>query len=257
MALPQGVPDFVGGDPELVEVILDFPAPVTRALGAEGVETCVDFVGLWGTAEAFLQFFQAHLGYVPDAELRMDAARGWSRIAARARQQKASAVTVVPAQRLSVYPCAPAEPTPASSRDTAVVRRLVTAGGAVQDGPALTSVPVPQEPWSREEAAKQVKLDQLFNLLLQYVVDVSEIGIPAHDLADPVARRGVRDTLLHAASRLSGARIGALVSSFKRWVRFCNDHGWDPRQPTPYQVATFLQSVTRGGRPLRPPCMPL
>ena len=247
MALPQGVPDFVGGDPELVEVILDFPAPVTRALGAEGVETCVDFVGLWGTAEAFLQFFQAHLGYVPDAELRMDAARGWSRIAARARQQKASAVTVVSAQRLSVYPCAPAEPTPASSRDTAVVRRLVTAGGAVQDGPALTSVPVPQEPWSREEAAKQVKLDQLFNLLLQYVVDVSEIGIPAHDLADPVARRGVRDTLLHAASRLSGARIGALVSSFKRWVRFCNDHGWDPRQPTPYQVATFLQSVTRGG----------
>ena len=105
MALPQGVPDFVGGDPELVEVILDFPAPVTRALGAEGVETCVDFVGLWGTAEAFLQFFQAHLGYVPDAELRMDAARGWSRIAARARQQKASAVTVVSAQRLSVYPC--------------------------------------------------------------------------------------------------------------------------------------------------------
>jgi len=99
----------------------------------------------------------------------------------------------------------------------------------------------------REDLAKQAKLDLLFHALLDFVLDPAELGIDPALLQDPLGSARVRETLLHGAQRLSTPRLGALVSSFRRWVKFCQESGWEPNRPKPFELASFLHSVSQGG----------
>ena len=66
---------------------------------------------------------------------------------------------------------------------------------------------------------KQAKLDQLFVLVVENVVDLAELQMTPAKLADPMARQAFKNTLMTGASRLSGQRLGAL-SSHKVLVAF-------------------------------------
>ena len=52
---------------------------------------------------------------------------------------------------------------------------------------------------------------------------------------------------MSAASRLSVHRLGMLVSSYRRWLRFCAAVDADHRNPSSLQLASFLKKITEGG----------
>ena len=53
--------------------------------------------------------------------------------------------------------------------------------------------------------------------------------------------------MLHGAVRLSTQRLGTLISSFRRWVKFCEERQWLPNASKPFQLASFLYCVGQGG----------
>ena len=230
--------------PELKEVLLDLPAPVLNALGAEGVETASDLVGLYPHVDAFLDHISSTMRARVDADAALEMAGVWTRVARMARAPTKHAVDVIAAHRLSVFPSQPLTPAEPAAKP-ARMKHLV-AGGSGQSLPT-TIVEGQDAKMVKDEAVKQNKLDLLFHILLEYVIDLAELGVQEQDLRDPVARQGVRDTVLHGASRLSTQRIGSLVSSFRRWARHCQTKGWNLQSPKPFELASFLRSVSQGG----------
>ncbi|CAJ1330278.1 unnamed protein product, partial [Effrenium voratum] len=230
--------------PELKEVLLDLPAPVLNALGAEGVETASDLVGLYPHVDAFLDHISSTMRARVDADAALEMAGVWTRVARMARAATKHAVDVIAAHRLSVFPSQPLTPAEPAAKP-ARMKHLV-AGGSGQSLPT-TIVEGQDAKMVKDEAVKQNKLDLLFHILLEYVIDLAELGVQEQDLRDPVARQGVRDTVLHGASRLSTQRIGSLVSSFRRWARHCQTKGWNLQSPKPFELASFLRSVSQGG----------
>ncbi|CAL1126534.1 unnamed protein product [Cladocopium goreaui] len=108
--------------------------------------------------------------------------------------------------------------------------------GTGSAGSTVVSGPGPAPASTKADVAKQTKLDLLFHLLVDYVLDLQELGIDTALLADPLGRTKVRETVLHGAQRLSTQRLGALISSFKRWVKFCEERQWAPNAPKPFQL---------------------
>ena len=241
--------------PELQELLVELPPVLIAALGSEGIETAADLVGLYPNVDAFLDVLREVTGHTVRAEMNMDTARVYSRLVAQAREARRIAVQTVVAARESVYPSVPASQLASAPASSARARPLVGLGTG-QAGVHTTSSPAPLAAQA-EEAAKQVKLDALFGILLEYVLNIAELGITQASLDDPLQRQEVRDTILHGAARLSTARLGHLVSSFRRWLRFCAERSWDPRSPKPFQLASFLHSVSRGGQLQRRLCMRL
>eukprot|EP00435_Cladocopium_sp_Y103_P019698 s1670_g4.t1 len=153
--------------------------------------------------------------------------------AARERQSSVS-VSTRPASPLA------ADTKPAGSGNK--VRRLLTTG-LPAEGVTLQTAAAQQSPHAKEDATRLHKVSQLFDLLLEHVLVLPELGVTVEQLADPMVLQRFRDTTMTAAARLSVQRLGALISSFRRWLRYCNAHGLDPRRPTPLQLADFLREA--------------
>ena len=125
------------------------------------------------------------------------------------------------------------------------LRRLL---GVASPGPAPTKLALAaRDPHIKEEMSKQTKLDVLFQLAVEDVVDLKELGITVDDLEDPMKVQSVKDALTAGAARLSVNRISALVSAFRRWRRFAMAGGWSVKAPTPVQMSEFLREVAIGG----------
>ena len=234
--------------PEVVDILLDLPLPLLARLGAEGVETAADVVGLYPHVDLFMDALHAVMGTRVDADLSMDVACTYARVHGLARKTKKHAVELVVAERQSVYPSGAAER--GGSREAAASSRgmkPLVGLGTGSAGSTVVSGPGPAPASTKADVAKQTKLDLLFHLLVDYVLDLQELGIDTALLADPLGRTKVRETVLHGAQRLSTQRLGALISSFKRWVKFCEERQWAPNAPKPFQLATYLHCVSQGG----------
>lgn len=234
--------------PEVVDILLDLPLPLLARLGAEGVETAADVVGLYPNVDLFMDALHAVMGTRVDADLSMDVACTYARVHGLTRKTKKHAVELVVAERQSVYPSGAAER--GGSREAAASSRgmkPLVGLGTGSAGSTVVSGPGPAPASTKADVAKQTKLDLLFHLLVDYVLDLQELGIDTALLADPLGRTKVRETVLHGAQRLSTQRLGALISSFKRWVKFCEERQWAPNAPKPFQLATYLHCVSQGG----------
>ena len=66
-------------------------------------------------------------------------------------------------------------------------------------------------------------------------------------LKDPLKLVDLKETVLSSSSRLGVQRLGALVSSFRRWLRYCESTGVSVARPTPLELAAFLKLVAAGG----------
>ena len=111
----------------------------------------------------------------------------------------------------------------------------------------MTTQAAQVDPGAREEALRHRKLDQLFQLAVEGIFDLADLGTTIDKLADPMEFQRVKDAAMAGAARLSVQRLGALIAAYKRWQRFCLAKEWDYKAPTPIMVADFLKEVTTGG----------
>lgn len=203
---------------------------------------------MWSTSESLMvelaDFMHADLNEQTNGQI----ARLWSLARREGLRQREEAVKAVVVARQSSYrprrahgserPPEPAEP----PRRVKLVRDV----GGPQPDRVVTTL-AGQTAHTKEEHQKQVKLDSLFQLVTEHVLDLHSLGASREDLADPLKAQTLRDTVMNSSSRLGVQRLSTLVSSFRRWVRYSQEHQLDVRKPTPLQLANYFKEVSQGG----------
>ena len=205
-----------------------------------GIQTAGDFHHFWPSANKRYEELESVIGAKIEAQEAMRIAVAWTN-ARRASQQATAALGLEIAQERQssvggpprhvslVAPAAELKEGPSSNK----VRKLTPSGlRAPLQAPLVTHVAA-LDVHAKEDAAKQAKLDQLFVLVVEHVVDLAELKMSAASLADPMMRQNFKTTLMAGAARLSGQRLGALASALKRWLKYCATHGKDSRSWTP------------------------
>ena len=234
-------------DAELVDLASSRPEILMRFLDSQGVESFSDLRGIWGSSMEFVSEIESFAGQALPADEAMGLATFWALASKRAHDGHRRLVDALVSERSSSYRSsvrlqeAPQEPPTSSSR----VRRLIADGTS---GPSpMVVLTATTDAHAKEQAQKQTKLDVMFELALNYVVKLEDLGVTWQSLEDPMILQATKDTVMAGASRLGVGRLGALVSAFRRWKSFASDNGFDIRDPAPVQLAAFLQSVAQGG----------
>ena len=94
------------------------------------------------------------------------------------------------------------------------------------------------------EVRKQDKLCELWNLAVSLRFIDPETSCDAscpHQLAE------LQELATRAASRLPVPRLSSIVSTLKRWQRWCLDRSLDPSSTIPFALGSFLKEVSQGG----------
>ena len=160
---------------------------------------------------------------------------------AQACEVRRVAVQTVVASRVSVYPSVPVSQPASATASSARVRPLIglgTSSGALQ-----TSGPVPLEAQA-DEAAKQVKLHWMpsstSSLSMSSTLRVGYRSIDQASLNDPPLATPTSPR--HHTARSCSAVYGSVgVAALGAGL------GPATRLPKPFQLASFLHSVSRGG----------
>ena len=178
-----------GPEHRLLQLLVDLPSEVTRTICDLGVETCVDFRGLWKSADDCVAEVESILGVRLASDVAFQVAR--ARTLARREvdeQTRSSVAAVVQARNSSLgttqRPAAPAVSEKASSSSNRI-RPLVIGGGGVS-GPMILREPGKQDPFAKEDASRQIKLDALFQLAVDHILDLEEMGVSPSELRDPL-----------------------------------------------------------------------
>lgn len=244
-----------GLEERLKKLLADLPEDVVRAVEGLGVQTTGDFHHLWASSQACFTELEAKVGRGLTTTEAMKVAVAWTgarreslraveSLAARVAQERQSSVSVssrtVQGDAREVV-----APAVAASR-AAKVRKLFPTGLPVAAAPLVTQA-ARADGNARAEAARQHKVDQLFQVALENILNLEELGTTLEKLADPMELQRVKDVAMAGASRLSVQRLGALLSAYRRWQRFCEARQLDARAPSPMAVAEFLKGVAMGG----------
>ena len=225
-------------DPELRGLVAGQPELVGRLLRHVGAETCQDVSSLWPASIDLVRELETFGG---GGEMSADAAMATASflttVRRRASEEQGTLVKKLVGERSSSScrgHAIRAEVAGSPPRDGPTkLRRLL---GVASPGPAPTKLALAaRDPHVKEEMSKQTKLDVLFQLPVEDVVDLTELGITVDDLEDPMKVQSVKDALTAGAARLSVNRISALVSAFRRWRRFAMARGWSVKLPPPFR----------------------
>ena len=226
------------------------PNEVVSQICDLGVQSCADVAGLWKSGQACIDELETAMRTSFSDGLAAQVRGFWIAAWREAKVRREAQVKTVVQERLSSVPTGASssssrvvtlKPPPVSNR----IKAMQPVGGA--GGFAVLSGPAGPDPFSKEELARQAKLEVMFELALKYVLDLQSLGVTTAQLEDPLQWRGVRDATMVGAARLSVHRLGALISSFRRWVKFCTENDIDAKAPTPLQLGQFLKLVARGG----------
>ena len=125
------------------------------------------------------------------------------------------------------------------------MRRLLETG-EVREPPLMLSLAA-SDPHVKEQAAKVTKIQALFDLLIRDFPDLTELGVSRDQLQDATRMQLLKEAVMPAADRLSVNRLGALLSTLRRWREFALRLGFELAQPSPLQLNTFFKEVARGG----------
>lgn len=240
-----------GLEGKLLLILADVPDDVVLAVQELGIQTAADFRHLWSSSQACFEELEQRVGRHLSRQEALKLAVVWTNArreslrhveslgaaVARDRQSSVSGST----RSVEMAPAASVEPGPSTK-----MRRLL-ATGLPAEGVSMVTAAATQSAHAKADAAKLQKLDQLFVLLVDNVLNLAELGVTPALLADPMELQKFKDTTLASASRLSVQRLGALVAAFRRWQRYCAAHGHDVRAPTPLHLAEFLREISSGG----------
>ena len=236
-------------DPELRGLLAGQPALMRQLFRHVGVETCQDVTSLWPASIDLVRELETFGGGGEmSADSAMAAAAFLNVVRRRATEAHAVLVKHLVSERSSSCRTRAVREEVAVSpprEATTKIRRLL---GVAARGPPPTKLALAEkDPHVKEEMQKQTKLDVFFQLAVEDVVDLQELGVTMEDLEDPVKLQSTKDALTASAARLSAQRLSALVSAFRRWRRFAMARGWSVRAPTPVQMSEFLREVAIGG----------
>ena len=235
-------------DAELVELADTRPELLMRFLISVRVESLADVRGLWGSSSDFLQELEDFSGEKMSADLTMQMATFWTTANAKALSYHKRLVRALVQDRQSSYRAPPtmhAEPPVLASSIPSRVKRLVATG--LPGPPATTVALAAVDPYTQEEAKKKTKLDTLFQIALEDVLSLEQLGVTWETLEDAVILQGTKDVVLANASRLGLGRLSALIAAYRRWKRYAIEAGVEVNKPLPIQVALFLKKVSQGG----------
>ena len=229
----------------LQDLLVDRPTALVNHLVDLGVQTCEDVQGLWQSGGALLDEFERHHGTVA-AEEGFTIVSFWTLASQRAQASQRQKLKEICIHRQSaISTSAPSRPEASPPPVARPVRRLLEIG-EVREPPILVNLAA-KDPYVKEQAAKVAKTQTLFELLVQDFLNLEELGVSRSQLRDATRMQLLKESVMPAADRLSVHRLGALVSTLRRWRDFATRLGFDVQQPSPLQLNTFLKEVARGG----------
>ena len=236
-------------DPELRGLLVGQPDLMGRLFRHVGVETCQDVMSLWPASIDLVRELETFGGGGEmSADSAMAAGAFLNVLRRRAKEAHVALVKDLVSERSSSCRTRAIREEVAVSPPRAATTKIRRLLGVASPGPPPTKLALAEkDPHVKEEMQKQTKLDVFFQLAVEDVVDLQELGVTLEELEDPVKLQSTKDALTASAARLSAQRLSALVSAFRRWRRFAIARGWSVRAPTPVQMSEFLREVAIGG----------
>lgn len=235
-------------DPELLDLVKQKPGVLLQFLSATGVETFADLRGVWTSSTEFVTEVESFIQEKLEPDVAMQLATFWTLSSRRATEFQKRLTKNLVMERESAYRSPGLTLREAQSSSSAAlprVKRLIAEGSA---GPPVTTVKLAaSDAEVKETVAIQTKIDAIFQLALEEVVNLQDLGVTWTELEDPLVLQSTKDTMMANASRLSLGRLSALLAAFRRWRRYAAEHGLSVRSPTPMQLASFLRQVGQGG----------
>ena len=246
-AVPSGDP---GGtrrvmEPSLLDLLTDCPRDVPLWLENLGVQTCADVHHMWKSGGAMTEEYEA--GERLPADHAFTLAMVWTLCSKKASMDRDQTIQTLVSERESVYPDRPVlrlESTPTDPARTPI-RSMVATGMIVAVPPRVISASA--APHVKEQATKEVKVQTLFQLVLESFLDLQSLGTTVQALQDPLRLQAFKNSVMVSTQRLGVERIGALTSALRRWKRYALDKGYSVQSPSPLQLSEFLRSISTGG----------
>ena len=231
-----------------LDLVKQKPGVLLQFLSATGVETFADLRGVWTSSTEFVTEVESFIQEKLEPDVAMQLATFWTLSSRRATEFQKRLTKNLVMERESAYRSPGLTLREAQSSSSAVlprVKRLIAEGSA---GPPVTTVKLAaSDAEVKETVAIQTKIDAIFQLALEEVVNLQDLGVTWTELEDPLVLQSTKDTMMANASRLSLGRLSALLAAFRRWRRYAAEHGLSVRSPTPMQLASFLRQVGQGG----------
>ena len=230
----------------LLTLLADRPPYFREFLQKVGAQTCWDVRNLWPNGAAMVQELEQTRGRL-NADEAFNLAVVWTLALNQTVDMNHAIVQELVDERTSVSRRGPGitlreAPTTSIPSKT---RRIIATGMTIAAPPVVHREEA--DPHAREEFKKQGKIHAIFEFLLDHLVDLGELGVGWEDLQNAEKLQALKDTIMHGAQRLSVERLGALLATAKRWVKFARERNYGTRAPSPLQVAEFLKCVSSGG----------
>ena len=232
-------------EPALQDLLLDCPHDVKLWLQNLGIQTCMDVRHMWRSGGAMVEEYEA--GEKMAAEQAFTLAMVWTMAAKRAATSRDHTVAAMVQERESVNPQRPVvrlESAPSSS-SRVPARSMVITGLASATAP--TALSHAKDPHVKEVAVKDIKVQALFQLAMEHLLDLASLGTSVEALRDPLRLQAFKDSVMVGTQRLGSERIGALTSALRRWRKYAIEKGYPVRNPSPLQLSEFLRGVASGG----------
>ena len=232
-------------EPSLLDLLTDCPRDVPLWLENLGVQTCADVHHMWKSGGAMTEEYEA--GERLPADHAFTLAMVWTLCSKKASMDRDQTIQTLVSERESVYPDRPVlrlESTPTDPARTPI-RSMVATGMIVAVPPRVISASA--APHVKEQATKEVKVQTLFQLVLESFLDLQSLGTTVQALQDPLRLQAFKNSVMVSTQRLGVERIGALTSALRRWKRYALDKGYSVQSPSPLQLSEFLRSISTGG----------
>lgn len=232
-------------EPALLDLLEDCPRDVSLWLEGLRVQTCADVCHMWHSGTEMVEEYEA--GDRMSADMAFKLAMMWTLASQRSAVQRDQAVQALVSERESTCPSRPVLSLETAPTDPAraPVRSMVATGLTSAVPPRIISANA--DPHVKEQAVKEVKIQALFQLALEDLLDLQSLGTTVQALQDPLRLQAFKDSVMTSAQRLGVERLGALTSALKRWKRYALDKGYSVQSPSPLQLNEFLRSVSSGG----------
>ena len=235
-------------DAELVEMVETRPEILLKFLLHIRVETFSDLKGLWRSSLDFVRELEDFAEQRLPADEAMQMATFWTTASSRATASHNKLVRMLIQDRQSSYRTSSTAPTATPVLASSIpsrVKRLIATG---QPGPPATTVSLAAvDPHTQEEDKKRTKLDIIFQIAMEDVMNLDQLGVTWEMLEDAMVLQSTKDVVLANASRLGLGRLSSLIAAFRRWKRHAVETGVEINKPLPIQVAHFLKKVGQGG----------